>query len=624
MRLKKISLKQLKSDLKKLYKKRKSRFGEDSPLGVTGQKVELKKKPSLKERLNKIPLKKIGTGLAVIGGVAAAAAGAHHVATKTEAGKAVTDAVSARVGYEKNKANEKINQVKAEAGHRIDAAKAQAEREHIEAMYKLNKAVGQRADIVSRDVENVAGDFHRAVGNVKVAGEQLKGKALEDWNKTNALTPAANQLASWIAPSGQRFGRTRFGNKFKELVKKHKKNLITAGKVAAVVGTTAAVAGAGVHMNKKRKAYEASPEGQEAKKKKEEEENKKKENKARIIRELEEAELHKVNAIKQQAAAQAAAYEAAARQQQAAHTAAQAAHAEAARQQAEAAAKKERIAATKTGLLSYAAKSKQNLEDEAKKYTTLEQQRAALKTKPELGAAFIKQNRERAKGTELSKAEELAELQRKVVYGDKAQPGLFNRSGQISEKQEKEAKAAANKAAEKEKQEALSNTATTNKIIADSYRQGAVALAKQKASDKANNAKIALEEKRVQDEIKVNELKAKQKEAHDLAIAQQKIAQDLAIAQQKIAQDRAKRQIEEANKKLKEQTDLARAQLKEAKEVKNNSPEELKKAKAKSRLNTIENLKNISPEQQQKNLNAAIAQWDFGRRRIQFGKRRRM
>jgi len=281
MRLNKIPLKQLKKDLGKLYTKRKSRFGEDSPLQVTGQKVELKKKPTLKERLNKIPLKKIGTGLAVVGGVAAAAAGAHHVATKTEAGKTVTSAISARVGYEKGKALEKVDKVKQEAEHRVAAAKAQAEREHQQAMNNLNKAIDQRAQVVGRDVANAAGDFHRAVGDVQAAGHELKGKALEEWNKSNVSTKAANNLASWIAPPGQKFGRTRFGqnrfgrnrfgNKFKELVKKHKKSLITAGKVAAVVGTTAAVAGAGAYAHKKRKeslAYEASPEGQEAKRKK--------------------------------------------------------------------------------------------------------------------------------------------------------------------------------------------------------------------------------------------------------------------------------------------------------------------------------------------------------------------
>ena len=225
MRLNKISLKQLKKDLRKLYTKRKSRFGEGE-LNVTGEKNELKEKPkpvkkSLKEKFKNAPWAKIGTGLAVVGGVAAAAAGAHHVATKTEAGKTVTDAIEARVGYEKKQANEKINQVKAEADRKINAAKAQAERDHQQAMRKLDNAVKERTAVVSRDVANVAGNVHRAVGGVKVKGEELRGDVLKNWNNGNVSTKAANSLASFIAPPGQRFGRSRFGNKFKELVNKH-------------------------------------------------------------------------------------------------------------------------------------------------------------------------------------------------------------------------------------------------------------------------------------------------------------------------------------------------------------------------------------------------------------------
>jgi hypothetical protein len=275
MRLNKISLKQLKKDLRKLNTKRRSRFGEgeEKPLEVTGQKVELKKKRSLKDRYGNHlkDFAKVAAGLAAVGVVAAGAHKGIKAAKNSEAGQTISDAVSQRVAHEKAQAEHKVNQAATKAEHVINEAKAKGERERREALDRLDKATKAQAQRIGQDLGKVAGSYNKAVGDVKAAGHELKGKALEEWNKSSVITSGANNLASWIAPPQGKFGRSQFGNKFKELVKKHKQSLITAGKVA---GGAAAVAGVGLYANKKRKErleYEASPEFQEAKRKKEEE-----------------------------------------------------------------------------------------------------------------------------------------------------------------------------------------------------------------------------------------------------------------------------------------------------------------------------------------------------------------
>jgi hypothetical protein len=182
MRLNKISLKQLKKDLKKLNIKRRSRFGEDSsPLSVTGDKIELKEKPkkSFKDRIKSAPWKKIGIGLAAAGGVAAVAGTGHHIATKTEAGREITGAINQRVNYEKDQATQKINQ-----------AKEKAEKERLEAMAKLNEAVTQRAREVGRSVASASGDVVRAAGKVG-----------EAYHSSDVRTGLANALTGAIGPT---------------------------------------------------------------------------------------------------------------------------------------------------------------------------------------------------------------------------------------------------------------------------------------------------------------------------------------------------------------------------------------------------------------------------------------
>ena len=230
-----LSLKQLKKDLRTVTGKRRprSRFGEDP--------IEVKKISSMENMKNKFkdaPWKKIGLGLVGTAAVLGAAAGAHHIAKNTQAGRALTSSVTDRVNYEKDKVQERVNHAKNNAEDRISAARIEAKDRSDIAKNQIKKAVESRAERINKGAVDTVSNVNEKIGAVKIKGYEEAAKLGEAWHKSNTLNNAMLTAADRIAPSNIRAGGGTVLNKkssFFNLSNNNSTNNVTDGVMNAVL-----------------------------------------------------------------------------------------------------------------------------------------------------------------------------------------------------------------------------------------------------------------------------------------------------------------------------------------------------------------------------------------------------
>jgi len=310
----------------------------------------------------------------------------------------------------------------------------------------------------------------------------------------------------------------------------------------------------------------------------------------------------------------------------AAHAAAEAEKARLAEEAAKA--KAERLAAIKAKLKAGSKEvGKASLEEQARQYTTLKDQREAVEKNPALAMVIARQNRERVKAAEVAKAE-LAEKNQRVISEQKNKK--TNWLGKITPESQAEAKAKTDKEVEKTKQETILAQEKINKTTADSYRQMAASKAALKAQKDVDNAKIEAQKAKAQQEIDAQQAKIeaeKQKAAAALEAKklqlEQKEAAEKAARELKDLQEKAKRDMKEQQLAMKDQAEKA------AKELKQQQQDMKDQAAAAKKLNNIKKEITTPPppaspaapsalplsEQEQINLEKGFAAWDFGKRR---------
>jgi hypothetical protein len=198
MRLEKISLNQLKKDLRKLYtKKKRSRFGESSPPGLTEEQIKSQKRDELRRKF-KNAAKVAGVGLALLGGVAAAAAGA-KVVGNTKAYQTIKNAAVSRVNHETNNAKQKMQTAIQNTQPMVQESIQNAQKSFGGLRNAANASTERTVKDLSKATGNFAGTVVKQTGDALANAATLKGKVTAGLN--NALSRRVNELTEYIAPA---------------------------------------------------------------------------------------------------------------------------------------------------------------------------------------------------------------------------------------------------------------------------------------------------------------------------------------------------------------------------------------------------------------------------------------